>query len=210
MTASSQDSSAAIDFGRSLLLTDLYQLNMVEAYLASGMTEPAVFELFVRRLPPSRGFLMAAGLEQTVRFLLEASVTSEEIAWVRESGQFSEGLIEFLSTFRFSGDVDALPEGTICFPDEPLIRVTAPIAEAQLLETRLINFLQFQTLVATKAARMTLAAPEATLVDFGLRRAHSGEAGLLAARAAYLAGFAGTATVPAERHFGVPLFVSDR
>jgi nicotinate phosphoribosyltransferase len=193
------------DYGRSLLLTDFYQLNMVEAYLAAGMEDVAVFEFFVRKLPPDRGFLVAAGLEQAVRYLLEAQCSPAELDWLRSSGRFTERLIGFLSGFRFSGDVDAPREGTVVFADEPLIRVSAPIAEAQLVETRLINFLHFQTLVASKAARMVLAAPGKGLVDFGLRRAHSGEAGLLAARAAYLAGFDGTATVPAARHFGIPI-----
>jgi len=193
------------DYARSLLLTDLYQLNMVEAYLAAGMEDEAVFEFFVRKLPPDRGFLVAAGLEQAIRYLLEAQCSPAELDWLRSCGRFSKRLIDFLAGFRFSGDVDAPPEGTIVFADEPLIRVTAPIAEAQLVETRLINFLHFQTLVASKAARMVLAAPGKGLVDFGLRRAHSGEAGLLAARAAYLAGFDGTASVPAAQHFGIPI-----
>jgi nicotinate phosphoribosyltransferase len=193
------------DFVRSLLLTDLYQLNMVEAYLAAGMEDVAVFEFFVRKLPPDRGFLVAAGLEQAVRYLLEARCAPAELDWLRSSGRFTQRLIDYLTGFRFSGDVDAPVEGTVVFADEPLIRVTAPIAEAQLVETRLINFLHFQTLVASKAARMVLAAPGKGLVDFGLRRAHSGEAGLLAARAAYLAGFDGTASVPAAQHFGIPI-----
>jgi nicotinate phosphoribosyltransferase len=196
----------AIDFGRDLLLTDLYQLNMVDAYLGTGTTETAVFEFFVRDLPPKRGFLMAAGLAQLVEFLASARVSEEEIAWLRASGHVTDRLVDYLRGFRFTGDVDAMPEGTVCFGDEPLVRITAPMPEAQLVETRLFNFLQFQTLVATKAARMALAAPGRGLVDFGLRRAHSGESGLLAARAAYLAGFAGTATVPAGQRFGIPLY----
>lgn len=195
-----------LDPARSLLLTDLYQLNMAEAYLAEGMTGPAVFEMFVRKLPPERGFLMAAGLEQAVEFLKDARLSENEIAWLRGTGRFSERLIGMLAEFRFEGDVDAPPEGTILFADEPLIRVSAPLPVAQVLETRLLNFLHYQTVVATKAARMRLAAPEAALVDFGLRRAHAGEAGLLAARGAYVAGFAGTATVAAGRAFGVPLY----
>lgn len=195
----------ATDYARSLLLTDLYQLNMVEAYLAAGMQDVAVFELFVRKLPPDRGFLVAAGLQQAVDYLLAAQCSPAELDWLRSCGRFTDRLIDFLSRFRFSGDVDAPAEGTVIFADQPLIRVTAPIAQAQLVETRLINFLHFQTLVASKAARMVLAAPGKGLVDFGLRRAHSGEAGLLAARAAYLAGFAGTATVPAAFQFGIPV-----
>lgn len=195
-----------VDFEHSLLLTDLYQLNMVEAYLSTGMREEAVFEFFVRRLPRSRGFLVAAGLEQAVRFALGARCSDREIAWLRDCGRFSDRLIDYLADFRFTGDIAAMPEGTVFFANEPVLRVTAPIAEGQLLETRLVNFLQYQTLVATKAARMVLAAPRKSLVDFGLRRAHSGEAGLLAARAAYLAGFAGTATVPAAERFAVPIY----
>ena len=194
------------DFSRSLLLTDLYQINMIEAYLAADMHDTAVFEFFARKLPGSRGFLMAAGLQQVVTFLLDGHCTDSEIAWMRASGRFTDQLIDYLARFRFTGDVDALPEGTIFFADEPIVRVSAPIAQAQLVETRLINFVHYQSLVATKAARMRLAAPDADLVDFGLRRAHSGEAGLLAARAAYIAGFAGTATVPAAEWFDIPIY----
>lgn len=195
-----------LDFGHSLLLTDLYQVNMIEAYLAAGMHDTAVFEFFVRKLPATRGFLIAAGLEQAIDFLLHGRCDQVELDWLRRSGRFTDQLIDFLADFRFTGDVDALPEGTVFYPDEPIIRVSAPIAEAQLAETRLINFLHYQTLVATKAARMRLAAPEANLIDFGLRRAHSGEAGLLAARACYIAGFGGTATVPAARTFDIPIY----
>jgi nicotinate phosphoribosyltransferase len=185
-----------IDPGSSLLLTDLYELNMMQAYLEAGMTEPAVFEFFVRKLPDTRGFLMAAGLEQAVEFLENAHFTEAELDWLAESGRFSKDMLGYLARFRFTGAVDAMPEGTVFYPDEPILRVSAPLPEAQLVETRLINLLHFQTTIASKAARMVLAAPGKLLVDFGLRRAHGAEAGLLAARAAYLAGFAGTATTP--------------
>ncbi len=190
----------------SLLLTDLYQLSMLEAYDAHAMTETAVFELFVRRLPAERGFLVAAGLAQAVDFLAGARFTPEEIAWLRASGGFGDRFIDRLATLRFTGDVDAMAEGTVFFADEPLIRVTAPLPQAQLVETRLMNLLHYQTIVASKAARMVLAAPGKALIDFGLRRAHGAEAGLLAARAAYLVGFAGTATLQANRAFGIPVF----
>ncbi len=196
----------ARDYWRSLLLTDLYEINMVEAYLAAGMEDDAIFEFFVRKLPASRGFLVAAGLQQVVHFLLDGCCSNNEIDWLRKSGKFSDRLIDYMANFHFTGDVDALAEGTIFFVDEPVIRVTAPIAQAQLVETRIINFLHYQSLVATKAARMKLAAPNKILVDFGLRRAHSGEAGLLAARASYIAGFAGTATVPAADEFDIPIY----
>ncbi len=188
-----------------LLLTDLYELSMLEAYAAHGMTETAVFELFVRKLPPGRGFLMAAGLEQAVQFLETMRFTPDDMAWLRASQQFAPAFLDLLSGLRFTGDVDAMPEGTVFFPDEPLLRVTAPLLEAQFVETRLMNLVHFQTVIASKAARMVLAAPGRQLVDFGLRRAHGAEAGLLAARASYLAGFSGTATVQANRDFGIPM-----
>ncbi len=190
---------------QSLLLTDLYELSMLEAYAAHGMTEPAVFELFVRKLPAERGFLMAAGLEQAVRFLEHMRFMPEELAWLEASGKFSAHFLDGLKQLRFTGDVDALPEGTVFFPNEPMLRVIAPLPQAQLVETRLLNLLHFQTVIASKAARIVLAAPGKQLVDFGLRRAHGAEAGLLSARASYLAGFAATATVQAGRDFGIPL-----
>jgi nicotinate phosphoribosyltransferase len=195
-----------MDLTASPLLTDLYQLNMLQAYLDGGMTDVAVFEFFVRKLPPRRRFLVAAGLEQALDFLEEARFTPGELEWLAASGRFDRRLLDRLAGFRFTGAVDAMPEGTVFFENEPILRVIAPLPEAQLVETRLINLLHFQSLIASKAARMVLAAPGKALVDFGLRRAHGAEAGLLAARASYLAGFAGTATMPAGRRFGVPLY----
>ncbi len=127
------------------LLTDLYQLNMLAAYLDHGLTDTAVFELFVRKLPPRRGFLMAAGLEQAVGYLETLAFSTEDIARLRAFGAFPERLLEFLGQLRFTGDVDALPEGTVFFPDEPVLRVTAPLPQAQLVETRLINLVHFET-----------------------------------------------------------------
>ncbi len=181
------------------LLTDLYQLNMLEAYLDQGITATAVFEFFFRKLPPRRGFLLAAGLEDVVRFIETLRFSPDDIAWLEHGGRFGTALIDYLGDFRFTGDVHAMPEGTAFFADEPILRVTAPLPQAQLLETRLINILHFQSLIASKAARLVLAAPGKLLVDFGLRRAHGAEAGLMAARASYIAGFDGTATVLAEK-----------
>jgi nicotinate phosphoribosyltransferase len=195
-----------MDPATSALLTDLYQLNMMQAYLDRGETKTAVFEFFVRKLPRERGFLIAAGLEQVLEFLAELRFTPEELDWLASSGRFSKNLIDYLAGLRFTGDIRAMPEGTVFFPDEPTLRVTAALPEAQLVETRLINLLQFQSMIAAKAARMVLAAPGKRLVDFGLRRAHGAEAGLLAARASYIAGFAGTATVLADKQFGIPIF----
>jgi nicotinate phosphoribosyltransferase len=196
-----------IDILRTPLLTDLYELTMYDAYLDAGMVEPASFEFFVRKLPPCRNFLVACGLEQAVRFLRDARFGEAELDWLARSNRFSTKTIDRLATFRFTGDVDAVPEGTVVFAGEPILRVTAPLPEAQLLETRLVNILHFETLIASRAARMRLAAGEGKLLlDFGLRRAHGAEAGLLAARASYVAGFDGTATVPAEPLFGIPVY----
>ena len=190
----------------SALLTDLYQLNMTQAYLESGQTDTAVFEFFVRKLPAQRSFLMAAGLEQALEFFENLRFSKDELAWLEKSGRFSASLIDYLANFRFSGDVHAMPEGTVFFANEPIVRITAPLPQAQLIETRLINVLHFQSLIASKAARMVMLAPNKLLIDFGLRRAHGAEAGLMAARASYIAGFAGTATVLAEKSFGIPVY----
>jgi len=188
------------------LLTDLYQLNMIQAYLDHGETKTAVFEFFVRKLPPRRGFLLTAGLEQALEFLENLRFSTDEIDWLAGTNRFEKSLLEELATFRFTGDVHAIPEGRVFFANEPILRVTAPMPQAQLVETRLINILHFQSLVAAKAARMVLAGPGKVLVDFGLRRAHGAEAGLMAARASYIAGFTGTATVLAEEQFDIPTF----
>ncbi len=190
----------------SALLTDLYQLTMLQAYFEHGMTDTAVFEFFVRRLPPQRGFLLAAGLEQALQFLENLRFSDEELEWVRNCGKFSRDLADKLAQLRFEGDVHALPEGTAFFANEPILRVTAPMPQAQLVESRLINILHFQTLVASKAARAVLAAPGKLLVEFGLRRAHGAEAALMAARAAYIAGFSGSSNVLASALFGIPAF----
>jgi nicotinate phosphoribosyltransferase len=190
----------------SLLLGDLYQLSMLEVYHRHGMQQTAVFELFVRKLPARRGFLMMAGLEQLVQFLEGMRYSPEELEWLRSTGMFLPGFVDGLADIRFTGDLDSMAEGTVFFADEPIVRITAPLAQAQLVESRLINLIHYQTVIASTAARMVLAAPGKALVDFGFRRAHGAEAGLLAARAAYLAGFAGTATLAANRAFGVPVF----
>jgi len=196
-----------MDLEKSPLITDLYQLTMLQAYLEKEMTDTAVFEFFVRKLPPGRSFLMAAGLEHVLQFLQEMSFSPEEIEYVRGTGRFSEKVINYLERFRFEGEVDALPEGTVFFPNEPLIRITAPLPAAQLVETRIISILHLNTLLASKAVRCRLAAGEKTLlVDFGLRRAHGAEAGIAAARSSYIAGFAGSSTVIAEPLYGIPVY----
>lgn len=188
-----------------ILLTDLYQLTMVTAYHELGMDEEAVFEMFVRKLPGQRGFLVAAGLEQALDYLEALRFDAEDLGWLERSGRFKPEALDRLAGLRFTGDVDAMPEGSVFFADEPLLRVVAPLPEAQLVESRLINLLHFQTMIASKAARCRLAAGPRGLADFGMRRAHGAEAALLAARACFLAGFDSTATVEAGRRFGIPL-----
>jgi nicotinate phosphoribosyltransferase len=191
--------------GAPVLLTDLYQLTMVTAYHALGMVRTAVFEFFVRRLPAKRGFLVAAGLEQALDYLEALKFTESELRWLESTGRFTAEALQRLAQLRFTGDVDAMPEGSVFFAGEPILRVVAPLPEAQLVESRLINLLNLQSLIASKAARCRLAAGRRRLADFGLRRAQGAEAGLLAARACYLAGFDSTATVEAGRLFGIPL-----
>ncbi len=190
----------------SVLLTDLYELTMLRAYHAERMNGIAAFELFMRKLPRERHFMVAAGLAQVVEYLTELRFTRDELDWLAAEGRFPRDFVDSLADLRFTGDLDALPEGTVCFADEPLLRIVAPLREAQLVESRVMNLVHYATLVASKAARSALAAPGRLLVDFGLRRAHGAEAALLSARSSYLSGFAGTATVAAGRAFGIPVF----
>jgi nicotinate phosphoribosyltransferase len=189
----------------SVLLTDLYQLTMLQAYHRHRMLDVAVFEFFVRQFPASRNFLIAAGLEQVLDYLESLRFEPDELDWLAQTGRFEAEFLRFLLQLRFTGDVHAMPEGTVFFPNEPILRVTAPLPEAQLVESRIINLLQFQTLIASKAARCVLVAAGKRLVDFGMRRAHGAEAGLLAARATFLAGFTSTATVAAGVLWNIPL-----
>jgi len=190
----------------SALATDLYQLTMVQSYLDHGLTGTASFEFFVRKIPAHRGFLLFCGLESALNFLQSLQFNDSEIAWLKQSGRFSESLTDYLADVRFTGEVDAMPEGTIFFPNEPVLRVTAPLPVAQLVETQIINFLHVQTLVASKAVRMRLVCPEQLLVDFGLRRTHGLDTGLAAARAGYIAGLSGTSNVQAGARWDIPIF----
>jgi nicotinate phosphoribosyltransferase len=165
----------------------------------------ATFELFVRHLPPHRNYLVAAGLEQALHFLEDVRFSSEDISYLRSLPLFRHveaDFFEFLARFRFTGDIWALPEGTIFFPGEPLLRVTAPIAEAQLVETSLLSIVHLQTLIAGKAARVTTAAAGRPVIEFGSRRAHGMEASVFAARAAFIGGCEGTSNTYAGNHFG--------
>lgn len=188
-----------------VLLTDLYELHMMQSYHAEGMEGLAVFDFIVRKLPAGRNFLVAAGIENVLAFLEGLRFGPEELDWMRGSGRFSEHFLRYLGGFRFTGKVDAMDEGTVFFAGEPVLRVTAPIAQAQLIESRVINLLQFSILVASKAVRCVLAAQGREVVDFGMRRAHGAEAALLTARCSFLAGFDATATVLAGQRYGIPV-----
>lgn len=193
------------DQGSQSLLTDAYQLTMADAYLRLGMTGKAVFEFSVRRLPETRNFLVAAGLEQVLDYLENLRFTSEEIAWLASLRRFSDAFLQSLPAFRFAGDVYAMREGTIFYANEPVLRVEAPLPQAQVVESRIVNLLHYQTLVASKAARCRLVAGKAELVDFGMRRAHGADAALLASRASFIGGFDATATLEAGRQFSIPV-----
>ena len=187
------------------LLTDLYEFTMAAALVAEGRAEtPATFSLYVRNLPPNRGYLVAAGLHEAVRFLRAWRFDDEAIARLAETAPFDPAFLDWLRRVHFTGRVRAVPEGRIVFASEPLLEIDAPFGEAQLLETALLFLLTFPTAVATKAARCREAAAGRTLVDFGLRRAHGGEAGMMAARGAAIAGYAATSNVAAAARYGFP------
>ena len=191
------------------LLIDLYELTMSASYLARGITDKATFELFPRRLPPRRDWLLAAGLGPTLELLREIRFGDRELEYLRSLEMFREDFLDYLAGFRFSGEVEAIPEGTIAFANEPLLRVTAPMIEAQLIETVLLNQINFQTMIATKAARVVLAAgggaPGAgdCVVDFSPRRDHGTDAAMKVARAAAVAGCGGTSNVAAAMRYGL-------
>jgi nicotinate phosphoribosyltransferase len=192
------------------LLTDLYQLTMSAGYFESGKaSEVATFELFFRHLPRYRNFVLAAGLEQVVEYLGKLRFTDEEISYLRSLPQFqrvSPGFFDALRELRFTGDVFAMPEGTPVFAGEPLLTVRAPLMEAQIAETYLLATVGFQSLIATKAARMVEVAGGRAVVDFGTRRAHSPEAGVLAGRASYIGGCVGSSNTETGFRYGIPVF----
>lgn len=185
------------------LYTDLYELRMAASYLKRRMIGPATFSLFARKLPARRGFLVAAGLDDALTFLEEFRFDDAEIDYLRDAVGLDEASLTTLRGTRFTGDVWAVPEGRVVFAGEPLLEVTAPIAEAQLVETALLNLLTFQTTIASKAARCRIAAGQAELIDFALRRTHGLEAGIGVARASAVAGFAATSNVEAARRYGL-------
>ena len=193
----------------SALSTDLYELTMIGGYYVKGVSGRATFDLFVRQLPPTRNYLVAAGLEQALDFLESLRFTRDEIDYLRTVPALAslprKFFDEYLADFRFTGDVAAIEEGTPVFAHEPFMRVTAPLAEAQLVETALISEVMFPTAVASRASRVIEAAAGRTVMEFGARRAHGIDAGIRAARAAYLAGFDSSSIVEAGKRFGIPL-----
>jgi nicotinate phosphoribosyltransferase len=191
------------------LLTDLYELTMAAGYLQTGFDATATFELFVRHLPPQRNYLVAAGLEQALEYLEKVQFTPDEIAFLRNHPVFRSihsSFFEYLARFRFTGDVWAMPEGTLMFPGEPMLRVHAPIIEGQIMETYLLATLSYQTMIASKAARVVTAAQGRQVVEFGARRAHGPVASLAAARAASIGGCQGTSNVLAGQQFGMDTY----
>ncbi|HEY3246965.1 MAG TPA: nicotinate phosphoribosyltransferase [bacterium] len=188
------------------LLTDQYELVMADSYLAQQLNQPATFDLFIRQLPPHRSFLLSAGLEPALYYLEHLRFDDDAIGYLRQLGMFSDPFLEYLRDFRFTGDVWAVPEGELFFPQEPLVEVTAPRIEAQIVETFLLNTLNFEVMVASKAARVVLAAAGRTVVDFSPRRDHGADAALKAARAAYVAGCAGSSNVLAGMEYGLPVY----
>ncbi len=187
------------------LLVDLYELTMMEAYHRQGMSGTATFDLFVRALPAERNFLLTAGLGPLLEVLEGLRFTADDLSYLETTGIFGTAFLDFLETFRFSGDVDAMAEGSIAFAGEPFLRVTAPVVQAQFLETLVMNQIHLATTLASKAARVVLAADGRGLADFGLRRTHGAEAGTSGARAHWIAGFGSTSNVLAGKLYGIPI-----
>ena len=187
------------------LLTDLYQLTMAQSYFAEKCFAEATFSVFVRSYPPDRGYFVCAGLDDVLDFLEDFAFDANAIEYLAAQKLFSEEFLRYLSELRFTGDVWAIPEGRIVFREEPLLELSAPIIQAQIAETLIINQLHLQTMIATKAARCVHASGGRPLVDFALRRTHGTDAGMKVARASYLAGFVGTSNVMAGKAYGIPI-----
>ncbi len=187
------------------LFTDFYELTMCASYFDNNNFEPATFDLFIRRLPENRSYFLFAGLEQSLQYLQTIHFSEEHLDYLKNQG-FGADFLDYLAGFSFSGDVWAIPEGTVAFPNEPLIRITAPIIEAQLVETFLLNTVNLQTMMATKASRIVHAAKGKSIIEFGLRREHGIDAGMKVARSSYIAGCQGSSNVLAGLAYGIPVF----
>ena len=187
------------------LFTDYYELTMCASYFDNKNFEPATFDLFIRRLPENRSYFLFAGLEEALQYLQNIEFTEEHLAYLKKQG-FNQDFLNYLGGFKFTGNVWAVPEGSVAFPNEPLIRITAPIIEAQFLETFLLNTINLQTMIATKASRVVYAAKGKSVIEFGLRREHGIDAGMKVARSSYIAGCQGTSNVLAGMAYGIPVF----
>ena len=188
------------------LITDFYEFTMAACYYQKKMFAPATFSLFIREYPPNRGYFVSAGLEDVLEFLESFHFNQEDLDYLDSLSFFSKDFLHYLSTLRFTGDVFAIPEGRLFFKDEPILEITAPIIEAQLVETFVMNAINLQVTIATKAARCVHAAKGKKLVDFSLRRTQGIDAGLKVARASYIAGFIGTSNVLAGKLYNIPVF----
>ncbi len=188
------------------LFTDLYELTMAACYFENGMFEPSTFSLFIRRYPRSRRYFVSAGLADVLDYLSHLRFTPEDLDYLKKNGLFNPEFLSYLETFRFTGDVYAIPEGRLFFANEPLLEVSAPLIEAQMVETFVINALNLQVMIATKASRCVHAAGPRKLVDFSLRRTQGTDAGMKVARASYVAGFTGTSNVLAGKLYGIPIY----
>jgi nicotinate phosphoribosyltransferase len=197
--------SSWVDDENAALLTDLYELKMLQAYVEEGMGESATFDLFARRLPAERNYLVACGLEDVLCYLECLRFSPAALAYLARLGSFSTAFLDWLGRLQFTGDVFAVPEGTVVFADEPILEVVAPLPQAQLIETFVMNQIHLQTVLASKAARVVTAAEGREVVDFGLRRMHGADAGLKAARAFYVAGVAATSNVLAGKVYDIPV-----
>lgn len=187
------------------LLTDLYELTMMQGYFKNNTNEVVVFDAFYRKNPNDGGFAIACGLEQVVDYIKNLKFSYDDIDYLRSLGKFDEDFLDYLSSFHFTGDIYAIPEGTVVFPMEPLVKVVAPIMEAQLVETAILNIINHQSLIATKAARVAFAAQGDGIMEFGLRRAQGPDAGIYGARAAMIGGCMGTSNVLTGQMFDVPV-----
>ena len=194
--------------GRSLtLLTDLYELTMMQGYFKNGHNETVVFDAFYRKNPNDGGYAIACGLEQVIEYIKNLKFSYDDIVYLRGLGIFDEDFLDYLGSFHFTGDIYAIPEGTVVFPMEPLVKVVAPIMEAQLIETAILNIVNHQSLIATKAARVCYAAKGDVVMEFGLRRAQGPDAGTLGARAAVIGGCTGTSNVLCAKKYNVPVIM---
>ena len=187
------------------LLTDLYELTMMQGYFKNNCNETVVFDMFYRTNPCGNGYAICAGLDQLIDYIRRLSFSDDDIAYLNSLHLFEDDFLEYLRGFHFSGDIYAIPEGTVVFPREPLVKVVAPIMEAQLVETALLTIINHQSLIATKTARVVYAADGGGVMEFGLRRAQGPDAGVYGARAAMIAGCIGTSNVLAGQLFDVPV-----